>query len=217
MRNFSERKAEVFRRSENRIKERKRKRNRILACCIPLCLCIAILSVIYLPDMMILRDKSSNAEGMDITNGSGGTAGFAFVCVEITNNTTSSGNSNKKNDLASVKNIYNIIQSSFVPEHEQPKGNASEQYTEIQKNESTSSSENYGYPSQSGVITDTTATRLSYTITFSKEDGTQVVYTLDGNKVIDEFTKQEATLTDKQLSELEKAFHLILTREGDSR
>lgn len=38
MRDLEDCKAEVFRRSEERIKERKRKRNRVLACCIPLCL-----------------------------------------------------------------------------------------------------------------------------------------------------------------------------------
>ena len=42
MRSFEERKAEVFRRSENRIKERKRNRNRILAMCIPICLVITV-------------------------------------------------------------------------------------------------------------------------------------------------------------------------------
>ncbi len=38
MRNLEDCKAEVFRRSEERIKERKRKRNHVLAWCIPLCL-----------------------------------------------------------------------------------------------------------------------------------------------------------------------------------
>lgn len=36
MRSFEERKAEVFRRSENRIKERRKARSRALAVCIPL-------------------------------------------------------------------------------------------------------------------------------------------------------------------------------------
>ncbi len=52
MRSFEERKAEVFRRSENRIKERKRNRNRILAMCIPICLVITVWSIMILPTMM---------------------------------------------------------------------------------------------------------------------------------------------------------------------
>ncbi len=42
MRNLEDCKAEVFRRSEERIKERKRKRNRVLVCCIPLCLLLVV-------------------------------------------------------------------------------------------------------------------------------------------------------------------------------
>lgn len=48
MRELNECTAEVFRRSENRIKERKKKRNHVLAWCIPLCLLIAVCSVIPL-------------------------------------------------------------------------------------------------------------------------------------------------------------------------
>ncbi len=42
MRSLDECKAEIFRRSEIKIKQRKKMRNRILAACIPLCLCIGI-------------------------------------------------------------------------------------------------------------------------------------------------------------------------------
>ncbi len=42
MRSLDECKAEIFRRSERKIKQRKKTRSRILAACIPLCLCIGI-------------------------------------------------------------------------------------------------------------------------------------------------------------------------------
>ena len=42
MRSLDECKAEIFRRSEIKIKQRKKNRNRVLAACIPLCLCISI-------------------------------------------------------------------------------------------------------------------------------------------------------------------------------
>lgn len=51
MRELNECRAEVFRRSDNRIKERKRNRNRILTMGIPLCLVVALLSVTVLPGM----------------------------------------------------------------------------------------------------------------------------------------------------------------------
>lgn len=49
MRNFEERKAEVFRRSENRIKERRQKRNGILTAGVPICLICIVLSVTSFP------------------------------------------------------------------------------------------------------------------------------------------------------------------------
>lgn len=52
MRNFDERKAEVFRRSEERIKIRKKKRNRAISVCIPVLICISFYAVMILPAMM---------------------------------------------------------------------------------------------------------------------------------------------------------------------
>ena len=49
MRNFEERKAEVFRRSEKRIKERKQRRNHLIMACLPLVLCITILGAFLFP------------------------------------------------------------------------------------------------------------------------------------------------------------------------
>ena len=52
MRNFEQRKAEIFRRSEKRIKERRENRRRILTVSIPLCLALTVCSVALLPDML---------------------------------------------------------------------------------------------------------------------------------------------------------------------
>lgn len=51
MRDLNECQAEVFRRSEKRIKERKQRRNHMLMVCVPLVLCITIAGVYYLPHM----------------------------------------------------------------------------------------------------------------------------------------------------------------------
>ena len=48
MRELNEYKAEIFRRSECKLKRQKR-RARILASCIPLCLCAVLLGIVYLP------------------------------------------------------------------------------------------------------------------------------------------------------------------------
>ncbi len=53
MRNLDECQAEVFHRREKRIKARKTRRNRILAACVPLILCIA--GVAFLPKVTVSR------------------------------------------------------------------------------------------------------------------------------------------------------------------
>ena len=70
MRNFEERKAEVFRRSEKRIKARKARRNHILMVCIPLVLCVSLFSAFILPKMMPERAADS-APAEDALNGMG--------------------------------------------------------------------------------------------------------------------------------------------------
>ncbi len=80
MRNFEERKAEVFRRSENRIIERKRNRNHLLAWCVPMCLILTVWSVTILPAMMAVMGNARGAgsesgnkggEAVEDTNGKG--------------------------------------------------------------------------------------------------------------------------------------------------
>ena len=63
MREINDCTAEVFRRSENRIKERKRNRNRVLAMCIPLCLIITIFSVAMIPGMLPVGVDSAPKAG----------------------------------------------------------------------------------------------------------------------------------------------------------
>lgn len=49
MRNFEEQKAEVFRRSEERIRARAKIRSRVIAACVPLILCAAAIAAVTLP------------------------------------------------------------------------------------------------------------------------------------------------------------------------
>lgn len=49
MRDLKDCQAEVFRRSEKRIKERKARRNQMLAGCVPMVLCIAVAGIYFLP------------------------------------------------------------------------------------------------------------------------------------------------------------------------
>ena len=60
MRNFEERKAEIFRRSENRIKEQKKMRNSIFALGVSLCLVLLVWFVAKLPAPPITDDNVSS-------------------------------------------------------------------------------------------------------------------------------------------------------------
>ena len=98
MREINEITAEVFRRSDMRIKERKQNRNRIIMCCVPLLLCITVFSVVMLPGMMSVNDsappKDEGDWGSDgAINDAGGKDGaqmpdisydFVFNCTEYT-------------------------------------------------------------------------------------------------------------------------------------
>lgn len=60
MRSFEERKAEVFRRSEKRIQERKKRNRQIKAMCIPLCLLVSFVTI--LPYMSPKNNKNISAD-----------------------------------------------------------------------------------------------------------------------------------------------------------
>lgn len=88
MRNLEECTAEVFRRGGQRIKERRKKRRRVLALCIPICLIAAVWSAMGLPAMTrtgeaagnrspLLGEEAEKAQG-DSAGPGAGTDGFAF-------------------------------------------------------------------------------------------------------------------------------------------
>lgn len=69
MRDLEQAKTEVFRRGNARIKKRKAIRRSILACCVPLVLCVGVFSVTVLPAMMPASSAdSAESVVMDGTN-----------------------------------------------------------------------------------------------------------------------------------------------------
>ena len=78
MRDLNECTAEVFRRSEQRIRERRRTRHRVLAVCIPVCLIAAVWSVMSLPAMTPLMNayRPNQTTGEAAGNAPGSFANF---------------------------------------------------------------------------------------------------------------------------------------------
>ena len=192
MRNFEERKAEVFRRSENRIQERKRNRNRILALCIPLCLIVTVWSIMILPAMMPASKSNNNAgEGMDIMGSVDGTDA-AFVRVEVMSTGTATQSTILKDNADEVAQIYYTVQSSFVSS-----GGGNKESANDKAEDDALTEENKDY-SQSG----TTNLSSGFRIIFTTDNGAQTVYSLSGDKLLNETTKQETILTVDQRSNL---------------
>lgn len=206
MREINECTAEVFRRSEKRIKERKRNRNRILALCIPLCLIVTVWSIMILPAMMPANKSNNSAgEGMDMMGGVDGTDA-AFVRVEVMSTGTATQSTILKDDVDEVAQIYYTVQSSFVSSS----GGNKESVNEEAEDDALTENKDY---SQSG----TTNLSSGFRIIFTTENGTQTIYSLSGDKLINETTKQETTLTEDQRSNLLDMLGLTITWEGDSQ
>ena len=205
MREINECTAEVFRRSEKRIKERKRNRNRILAFCIPLCLIVTVWSIMILPAMMPASKSDNNAgEGMDIMGSVDGTAA-AYVRVEVMSTGTATQSAILKDDADEVAQIYNTVQSSFVNS-----GGGNKESAKEEAEDDALTDENKDY-SQSG----TTNLSSGFRIIFSTENGAQTIYSLSVDKLINETTKQETILAEDQRSNLLNMLGLTITWEED--
>ncbi len=201
MRNFEERKAEVFRRSENRIKERKRNRNRVLALCIPLCLVVTVGSIVTLPSLF--TQKSNDVVYEDNGSSYGDTApesaGDFFIKESKTHNFISvsvkgKGYDGKITDAASVGNVFDTIYDILE---------ANGGYKDII--EDSVESENY---ENKDFVTESTMESEQYIITMKSSDGTERICFLDGNVLYDQAFDNEIYLTNVQLNDLLVALEL---------
>ena len=102
MREINECTAEVFRRSEKRIKERKRNRNRILMCCIPFLICFTIFSAAILPAMMPAKKGENLSDNYSDMAGNADGTNVAYVSVEVINVGTATQSTILRRDLSRV-------------------------------------------------------------------------------------------------------------------
>lgn len=195
MREINECMAEVFRRSESRIKERKRNRNRILAMCIPLFLVLTIWSVVLLPSMLPAKDAS--AEENMAFNGSmndwdGAEAKHIYLSVEVKSN--DSDFYSKITDASGVTGVYENVFHAFESQDagNDMSGAITESTSDDELNEFASNAKD----------------SHSYTITMNAADGSNRIYLLDNNILKDVTFNRTTILTDEQLSSLKLALGL---------
>ena len=192
MRNLNECQAEVFRRSEKRIKERKQRRNHLIMACLPLVLCITILGAFLFPQLDGLKQapESSN-EQFSGAMGTDTMGGVFNGSVEVSGNGITSYHS-KEADVQKIIGLINGIVA--IPETEKDGNEGNDLIT----NES-NSTEQKNDPEEKG-----------YTIRVKRSDGSKVEYLLVGSILIDQTTKQEYAVSKDTLKDLKNVLGIPL-------
>lgn len=185
MRSFEERKAEIFRRSEERIAARRRTRNRLLACFLPLLGCITVYSALILPAMLPAGRSPENEDAVPPENTD---LLCPYVMAEIRERGEGSASYRKITEQTALADIVNTI-DSFGRDESAPVTGEESAPTDQQ--------------------TDAGGTAAGHTVTFTSPDGKETVYALIGNEWIDESTDQKLTLTDSQLARLKSVLGLL--------
>lgn len=183
MREINECTAEVFRRSEKRIKERKRNRNRILMCCIPFLICITVFSATILPAMMPASNKDSAAEeNMQISDadGSAGSTACSYVSVEVKSKDTE--HSKLITDKLNVDQLYFSILD------------ATEINADVGESPDDDGNDFENKESASGTV--------NYEFTFKTAEGDASTYRLAGNILFCVETEQTIYLSDEQYNRI---------------
>ena len=187
MRDLSEYRAEIFRRSEEKIKERKMLRNRTLAFCVPLCLVFAALAFAKLPDI----------SASDIsTEGVSGETSLSQIIIQDSNELLSNSFCYT---IEESPEIWNLVTSAFEADNQENNRTDDQQYTETTKT----------------VVQDSLSlfSDSKYEICFANKDGEVFYYTLEGNVLTDVTTKEKVTLSSEQVFELQKKLGITIKWE----
>ena len=192
MRNFEERKAEVFRRSEKRIKERKQRRNHMLMACIPLVLCLTIFGAFLFPQMDDFKQapESNNEHYFSEAMGTEADGGLFAGSVEVSGNGVSSYYTSVENVQGIMRLINGIV---AVPET-----NYGDDLRDYITDESTSTDANENYQEN------------CYKIVVHRSDGTSTEYLLVGSRLIDQNTQQEFPVSEDTMKDLKNALGIPL-------
>lgn len=203
MRELNELKAEIFRRSEEKIKERQRRRQRIVALCVPLCLCAVIVSALSLPRLFGTKEGDTEklelsadvAEMAEINGGSEPDAisETEIAVAELRSKVGDVEQYEKITDKERASELYGLIMRMFrtTGTPGDPDGNP-----ETQENRE---------PSDSVVSHSSPA--AEYTVTFTGEGGEKAVFYIDGDTVED-INGVSATLSSEVLENLKTALGL---------
>lgn len=190
MRELNECKSEVFRRSENRIRERRMKRKRVFALCIPLVLCMTVCSVMILPVMMPAKFANDAVVEDMVEEDASGSYDCSYTEVVIRNTEDPCADSQKITDMAEINKIFSAIYNLY--------GNADSAGGVLFE----ADADDMQVGESSEQARELSSRRNGCVIIFRTEEGSENAYTLDGNELLNVNENTKMTLTDSQIAEL---------------
>ena len=189
MRELHECQAEVFRRSEKRIKERKQRRNHLIMACLPLVLCITILGAFLFPGGIPEDPGFNGAAGGGLTEEK-----FESLSCPIAKITITGGNFSQ-----TYREIEDLLLISDQLYSYGSRGNETNGTTD---DSIASEGEDRKEHADDicGNITD--HSNVAYTITLVTHEGVKTEYRLAGKTLENLTTKQTYHLSQTQVNEL---------------
>ena len=189
MRNLNECQAEVFRRSEKRIKERKQRRNHLIMVCLPLVICITILGAFLFPGATPEDPGIIGSAGGGLTEEKFESLSCPIAKITVTGGSFSQTYREVEDLLLISDQLYSYgsrgnetngtTDDGIASEGEDRKENADDIY---------------------GNITDHSS--VAFTITLITHEGVKTEYQLTGKTLKNLTTKQTYDLSQTQVNEL---------------
>ena len=189
MRNLTEFQAEVFCRSEKRIKERKQRRNHLIMACLPLVLCITILGAFLFPGATPEDPSFNGSAGGDLTEEK-----FESLSCPIAKITVTGGNFSQT--YKEVEDLLLISDQlySYGSRGSETNGTTDDGIASEGEDRKENADDIYGN------ITDNSS--VAYTITLVTHEGVKTEYQLTGKTLKNLTTKQTYDLSQTQVNEL---------------
>ena len=197
MRDLKDCQAEVFRRSEKRIKQRRKRRKHIIMTCVPLMLCTTVIFSIVVSNKKAAAPASP---GMPATNTAGALTGdmqesvsFPIAKIEV----SSIHFSRSYTDAEHIRSISEQLLACSVsgPENSHPT-------QESVQDETVRGSSDTSDLADGNVKTQGESGSVEYTITLAMDAGEKTEYYLAGNILENRTTNQTYTLSREQVKKL---------------
>ena len=227
MRNLEDCKAEIFRRSEERIKERKRNRNCVLACCIPLCL-LLVTGGLYIRPLLEPIDECSKSGGTNkISDRELGGLNFElyghvveYVSVTLTEGVGSAAVSKKITNTETLGNLYGRMAMYFDLSGTDVVGGLDGADSVTDGVAETTGKESDADGLDRDIIEDELKFKYAleekpadYILVFRESTGKETEFRLYQNYLYNESNGCVVTLSDGQLAELRTKLEQIVTQE----